>query len=83
LLTIVIGVSAFVILVLLLVAVLMVARARLVSSGQVSIMVNDDPTKTLQAAAGGTLLSTLADQKIFIPSACGGKGSCGVCKVEV
>ncbi len=82
-LTIVIGVSTFLTLVLLMVAVLMIARARLVSSGTVSIMVNDDPTKTIQAMSGGTLLSTLAEQKIFIPSACGGKGSCGVCKVEV
>ena len=82
-LTIVIGVSTFLTLVLLMVAVLMVARARLVSSGKVTIMVNDDPTKTIQAMSGGTLLSTLAEQKIFIPSACGGKGSCGVCKVEV
>jgi Na+-transporting NADH:ubiquinone oxidoreductase subunit F len=82
-LTIIIGVSTFLILVLAMVAVLMVARARLVSSGSVSIMVNDDPAKTIHVNAGGTLLTTLAEQKIFIPSACGGKGSCGVCKVEV
>jgi len=82
-LTIVIGVSTFLTLVLLMVAVLMIARARLVSSGTVTITVNDDPSKSIQAMSGGTLLSTLAEQKIFIPSACGGKGSCGVCKVEV
>ncbi len=82
-LTIVVGVTAFLVLVLLMVAVLLGARSRLVASGDVMIMVNNDPAKSLQAKAGGTLLSTLADQKIFVPSACGGKGSCGVCKVEV
>ena len=82
-LTILVGVTVFVVLVLLMVAVLMAAKARLVQSGDVMIVVNDDPTKTLKARAGATLLSTLAEQKIFVPSACGGKGSCGVCKVEV
>jgi len=82
-LTIIVGVTAFVVLVLLMVAVLMGARAKLVKSGDVLVFVNDDPAKTLHAKAGGTLLSTLAEQKIFIPSACGGKGTCGVCKVEV
>lgn len=81
--TIVVGVTVFLTLVLLMVAVLLGARSRLVSSGDVLIVVNDDPAKSLHAKAGGTLLSTLADQKIFVPSACGGKGSCGVCKVEV
>jgi len=82
-LTIVVGVTAFLVLVLLMVAVLLGARSRLVASGDVLIMVNGDPDKSLHAKAGSTLLSTLADQKIFVPSACGGKGSCGVCKVEV
>jgi len=82
-LTIFVGVTAFVVLVLLMVSVLMGARAKLVKSGDVLVFVNDDPAKTLHAKAGGTLLSTLAEQKIFIPSACGGKGTCGVCKVEV
>ncbi len=82
-LTIVVGVSAFLLLVMLMVAVLLGARSRLVQTGDVLIMVNDDPDKTLHASAGSTLLSTLAEQKIFVPSACGGKGSCGVCKVEV
>ncbi|MGC9052752.1 MAG: NADH:ubiquinone reductase (Na(+)-transporting) subunit F, partial [Candidatus Hydrogenedens sp.] len=53
------------------------------ASGSVKIIVNDDPNKALSAPVGGTLLNTLANQKIFIPSACGGKGSCGVCKVVV
>ncbi|MEO7521444.1 MAG: NADH:ubiquinone reductase (Na(+)-transporting) subunit F, partial [Gemmatimonas sp.] len=81
--TILVGVTVFVAMVLLLVAVLMTARARLVQSGEVLIVINDDPEKSIRTTAGRTLLSTLADQKIFIPSACGGKGTCGVCKVEV
>ena len=69
--------------VLLLVALLMVARNKMVPSGDVSIVVNEDTTKTLKLAAGGTLLGALTNHKIFIPSACGGKGTCGVCEVIV
>lgn len=82
-LTIVVGVTTFLVLVLLMVAVLMGARAKLVQSGEVMILINGDPDKSIRTKSGGTLLNTLAEQKIFIPSACGGKGSCGVCKVEV
>jgi Na+-transporting NADH:ubiquinone oxidoreductase subunit F len=77
------GVTMFTAVVLALVAVLLGARRKLVQSGEVSIRVNDDPTKTMKVAAGDTLLGTLAGQKIFIPSACGGKGACGVCEVVV
>jgi Na+-transporting NADH:ubiquinone oxidoreductase subunit F len=78
-----VGVLTFLIIVLALIAVLMIAKARLVSSGEVTITINDEPDKALRTRAGGTLLGTLADNKVFIPSACGGKGSCGVCKVKV
>jgi len=81
--TIGIGVVTFLLIVLSLVALLMVAKARLVSAGAITISVNDDPGKAIAARTGDTLLRALADQKIFIPSACGGKGSCGVCKVTV
>ena len=77
------GVLAFVVVILTLVTVLMVARSRLVASGEVTITINDDPDKALKVASGATLLGTLAANKIFIPSACGGKGTCGVCKVNV
>lgn len=77
------GVIMFTVIILALVAVLTVAKAKLVSSGEVTITINDDASKALRIAAGGTLLNTLANNKIFIPSACGGKGSCGVCKVHV
>jgi Na+-transporting NADH:ubiquinone oxidoreductase subunit F len=63
--------------------ILMVARSQLVSSGEVTITINDDPDKALKTQAGGTLLGTLADNKLFIPSACGGQGTCGVCRVKV
>ncbi|HNR29597.1 MAG TPA: NADH:ubiquinone reductase (Na(+)-transporting) subunit F [Candidatus Hydrogenedentes bacterium] len=77
------GMLMFTVVVLSLVIVLMIAKARLVSSGNVTVLINDDPDKALTVPVGGTLLGTLANQKIFIPSACGGKGSCGVCKVTV
>ena len=79
--TIGLGVLMFTGVILSLVAVLMVARSKLVASGEVELTINDDTV--LKMETGGTLLNTLANNKIFIPSACGGKGSCGVCKVDV
>lgn len=81
--TVLLGMLMFSIIVLTLAILLMIAKKRLVASGNVQIIINDDPSKAIQAPVGGTLLTTLANQKIFIPSACGGKGSCGVCKVVV
>ena len=81
--TILFGVLAFTGVILLLVVILMAAKAWLVASGDVRILINDDPSKAVTAPAGSTLLSTLAAQKIFIPSACGGQGTCGVCRVKV
>ena len=80
---IVLGVVMFTVVVLLLVVTLMVARSKLVASGQVTITINEDPDKAIRTPAGSTLLSSLADNQIFIPSACGGKGACGVCEVVV
>ncbi len=79
--TIVLGVLVFLTLVMALVTVLLLARRRLVQSGELQIVINDE--RTITTKGGGTLLGTLADHKLFVPSACGGKGSCGVCKVEV
>ncbi len=81
--TIALGVFMFTFIIVMLVAFLMIARNRLVATGDVSIIVNNDPGNTLITNAGSTLLGTLAANKIFIPSACGGKGSCGVCTVTV
>ena len=77
------GVLMFTFVIVSLVFVLLAARRSLVATGDVTIVINDDPNNTLQTVAGGTLLSTLATNKIFIPSACGGKGTCGVCTVKV
>ncbi|MCA9543985.1 MAG: NADH:ubiquinone reductase (Na(+)-transporting) subunit F, partial [Myxococcales bacterium] len=81
--TAILGVVVFIAIVVALVLVLMVARKRLVNSAEVTILINDDPDKALKTPAGSTLLNILGSNKIFIPSACGGKGSCGVCKVHV
>ena len=78
-----ISTGMFVAVILLLVVVLLYAKKQLVNAADVTIIINDDPTKALKVPAGSTLLNTLANNKIFIPSACGGMGSCGVCKVHV
>jgi Na+-transporting NADH:ubiquinone oxidoreductase subunit F len=80
---IVLGVVMFTAIIVALVVLLMAARSKLVASGEVTILVNEDPDKALKVPAGGTLLNKLADSGIFIPSACGGKGACGVCEVVV
>ena len=77
------GVIGFTVVILALVLILMAARSKLVATGNVSIGINGDADKTLVTAGGGTLLGTLAANRIFVPSACGGKGSCGVCTVKV
>lgn len=81
--TIGLGVLMFTVIVLALVAVLMAAKAKLVATEDVRIIINDDEANPMVVPAGSTLLNTLAEQKIFIPSACGGGGTCGVCKVHV
>ena len=81
--TIGLGVFMFTTVIVTQVVMLMFARRELVATGDVTITVNDDPDKALTTAAGGNLLGTLAANKLFIPSACGGKGSCGVCTVTV
>lgn len=75
------GVLIFLAITLVLVAILLVAKKYLVKSGEVHIIINDD--KGLDAPAGASLLSTLASENIFLPSACGGKGSCAQCRVQV
>jgi len=80
---IVLGVVMFTAVVLALVAVILAARSKLVSSGDVTIRINEDADKTITVPAGGKLLQTLADRGIFIPSACGGGGTCAQCKCQV
>jgi Na+-transporting NADH:ubiquinone oxidoreductase subunit F len=81
--TVVLGVGMFTFTIVTLVGLLMMARRQLVATGDVTITVNGDPEKALCTSAGSTLLGTLAANRIFIPSACGGKGSCGVCTLKV
>ncbi len=80
---IIVGVAMFTIIVLVLVAVILVARSKLVSSGDVSIEINGDPEKSINAAGGGKLLNTLSGEGIFLSSACGGGGTCAQCKCKV
>ncbi|WP_170588841.1 NADH:ubiquinone reductase (Na(+)-transporting) subunit F [Ruegeria arenilitoris] len=75
------GVVLFTLIVLALVALIMAARSRLVSSGNVNITINGE--KTISVPAGGKLLQTLAAEKLFVPSACGGGGTCAQCRVRV
>ncbi len=75
------GVGIFLVMTLLLVVILLVAKKYLVSSGNVTVTINND--KKVEVASGVPLLSAMATRDVFLPSACGGKGSCGQCKVQV
>lgn len=80
--TILVTVAVFLLITLLLVAVLLVAKKYMVKTGKVTVDINNGERKeTVQS--GVSLLSALADKHIFLPSACGGKGSCGQCRVRV
>lgn len=75
------GVIFFTGIVLILVLVILFAKSKLVTSGPVQLVINDK--KTVEVEAGGKLLGALADQKLFVSSACGGGGTCAQCKVHV
>jgi len=77
------AVVAFTIIILLLVALLLFAQSKLVQQGDVKIIVNGDEENPIVAPAGSTLLSTLSGEKIFLPSACGGGGTCAMCKCAI
>ncbi len=79
--TIITSLVVFLVVILLLVALLLVLRAKLMPQGDVTITLNDD--KKLTVKPGNSLISSLSEQGIFLPSACGGKGSCGQCKCRV
>ena len=78
-----ISIIAFTSIIVLLVLVLLLAQSQLVQSGPVSIIINGDKDNPIVTSAGSTLLSTLSAQKLFLPSACGGGGTCAMCKCEV
>ena len=79
--TILVGTLLFFVLAMILVIVLLIAKKYLVPSGNVKITINDKDE--LNVPSGGNLLNTLANEKIFLPSACGGGGSCGQCRVRI
>jgi len=79
--TIILAIAAFAALILLLVAILLFAQSKLVQSGDVTITLNGK--KEIKVAAGSTLLTTLSNESVFLPSACGGGGTCAMCKCVV
>ena len=80
-LTVGLGVVFFTIIVIALVSIIIFAKSRLVASGNVNIEINGE--KTIQVPVGSKLLGALADSKLFVPSACGGGGTCAQCRVKV
>ena len=80
-LTILSAVIIFLIIILLLVAILLVAKAKLVQSGDVTVTINSE--RKIVSQAGSSLLNVMAEDKVFLPSACGGQGNCGMCKCQV
>ncbi|MCA8975763.1 MAG: NADH:ubiquinone reductase (Na(+)-transporting) subunit F, partial [Planctomycetes bacterium] len=82
-LTILTGVVALTGVIALLVLLVMFAESKLVTKGEVPLVVNDDDSKSPPVAIGTNLLTALSDAGLFLPSACGGKGSCAMCKCQV
>ncbi|WP_067521067.1 NADH:ubiquinone reductase (Na(+)-transporting) subunit F [Endozoicomonas ascidiicola] len=82
-LNIIYGVAMFTIIVLALVLVILAARSKLVSTGDVTIGINEDAEKAVTTSAGGKLLNTLSSAGVFLPSACGGGGTCAQCKCKI
>ena len=76
-----VSVGIFLVVTLLLVIVLLVAKSKLVPSGNVKLTINGE--KEAEVPIGGTLLSTLQGENIYLSSACGGSGSCGQCRCRV
>lgn len=75
------SIAIFLVVILLLVGILLYVRTKLTPAGNVKITINNE--KELEVAPGSTLLSTLASEKIFLPSACGGGGTCAMCRCQV
>ncbi len=82
-LTVISSVLVFTVIILLLVVLLNIAEKKLVPQGNAKILINGDNDKSPSVKPGGSLLSSLASQNVFIPSACGGGGTCSQCKCQV
>ncbi len=78
-----VSIGAFLIVILLLVSILLYAKAKLLPGGNVKLNINDDEEHQYEVPAGSTLLNTLQNQKILLPSACGGGGTCGMCECKI
>ena len=78
----ILSIIAFLTVMLLLVALLLYAKAKLTPSGEVKLTINEGE-KELIVSPGDTVLTTLSNNKIFLPSACGGGGTCGMCKCRI
>jgi Na+-transporting NADH:ubiquinone oxidoreductase subunit F len=78
----IVAVISFLVVTLALVAMLLYAKAKLLPSGKVKLSINSGE-KEMEVSPGSSVLSTLAGEKIFLPSACGGGGTCGMCKCRV
>ena len=76
-----ISIAVFLVVVLIPVTVLVIVRKKLAPQGKVKININDE--KEIEVEPGNSLLGTLANEQIFLPSACGGGGSCGMCRCQV
>lgn len=76
-----VSIAAFLLIILLLVGILLYARKKLTPQGEVTIDINEE--KQIKTDPGSTLLSTLSNNGILLPSACGGGGTCGMCKAQV
>jgi Na+-transporting NADH:ubiquinone oxidoreductase subunit F len=76
------AIVVFLIVMLFLVGILLYAKKKLTPSGSVKLDINDGK-RVLEVEPGGTVLNTLSNNKIFLPSACGGGGTCGMCKCRV
>jgi len=69
--------------IILLVAAISYAESKLVTKGKVKIIINGDEEKSPEVEAGSNLLATLSNQEIFLPSACGGQGTCAMCTCKI
>jgi len=78
-----ISIAVFSGVVLLLVGVLLLVESRLTVKGECRVLINENEDQSIQTAGGKTLLSALVENRIYLPSACGGKGTCGTCKCKV
>ena len=77
------SVSVFTVVVLILVLILNFAESQLLPQGDVTVEINGNPEKSITTRPGSTLLSALAGQSVFLPSACGGGGTCAMCECQV